>query len=68
MKDEKFYKHLAYNLLTMEGLADNIGMHRATLYRRIEKNGETFTVKEIEEISRQLALSKREMLDIFFNS
>lgn len=67
MKEEKLYRHLAYNLLSMEALADNIGIHRATLYRRIERHGDNFTVAEIRAISQQLGLSKREILDIFFD-
>ena len=34
------------NGLTIEKLADNIGIDRSTLYRKINNNGETFTIKE----------------------
>lgn len=51
---------------TMESLANSIGMDRATLYRKIVNNGETFTLKEVDGIVKALSLTPDEGMRIFF--
>ena len=50
----------------MESLANSIGMDRATLYRKIVNNGETFTLKEVDGIVKALSLTPDEGMRIFF--
>ena len=52
---------------TIETLADAIGMNRATLYRKINANGETFSVGEVDRIVRALKLDVKEATSIFFS-
>ena len=52
---------------TIETLADAIGMNRATLYRKINANGETFSVGEVDRIVRALKLDAKEATSIFFS-
>lgn len=55
------------NGLSIEQLAGQIGIDRATLYRKIATDGRTFTVKEADDIKRVLNLSVEEAFTIFFN-
>lgn len=55
------------NGLTIEKLADNIGIDRSTLYRKINNNGETFTIKEADLIVNALNLTAEEAKAIFFS-
>lgn len=49
---------------TFEVVANDIGVDRSTFYRRM-KNGETFTLGEIERIVNSLNLSNEEAIQIF---
>lgn len=51
---------------TIYSLAVAIGINPATLYRRFEVNGETFTIGEVTAIARELRLSYEELNEIFF--
>ena len=55
------------NGLTIEKLADNIGIDRSTLYRKINNKGETFTLKEADLILNALNLTAEEAKAIFFS-
>jgi transcriptional regulator with XRE-family HTH domain len=55
------------NGLTIEKLADNIGIDRSTLYRKINNKGETFTIKEADLILNALNLTAEEAKAIFFS-
>ena len=47
-------------------LADQIGINRATLYRKMAAQGESFTIGEAEIITRVLHLSAADSSAIFF--
>ena len=52
--------------MTIEGLADNIGISKAAMYRRL--NGKySFKANEIKAISEILSLSSSDVIDIFFS-
>lgn len=53
--------------LNVTELARKTGMARATLYRKFNRNGETFSTREVNALVRELALDRDEALDIFFN-
>lgn len=55
------------NGTTIEKLAAEIGMDRSTMYRKINTNGENFSIKEADLIVKALGLSKEEAVSIFFN-
>lgn len=48
-------------------LAHKIGMDKATFYRRLNEKGETFSIREVNAIVRELALNRDEAMDIFFD-
>lgn len=51
----------------IEELAAKIGMDRSTMYRKINSNGENFSIKEADLIVKSLGLSKDDAVAIFFN-
>lgn len=53
--------------LSVEKLADSIGMDRSTLYRKLSNNGETITIKEADLMVNELNLNLKEASDIFFS-
>ncbi len=53
--------------LNISELAKKIGMDRATLYRKFNANGETFSIKEADLITEALDLSLKEATSIFFS-
>lgn len=55
------------NGLTVEDLADKIGLNRSTLYRKINNDGETFSIKEANLICSALGLTGQEATEIFFS-
>ncbi|MEG1126794.1 MAG: hypothetical protein RSE10_08840, partial [Oscillospiraceae bacterium] len=52
--------------ISMEGLAECLEMDRSTLYRRLTKGGINFTLAEIRNLIKILALTKKDILEIFF--
>ncbi len=47
-------------------LASKIGIDKATLYRKINGNGESFTIKEADAMVRELDIPSDEAMSIFF--
>lgn len=54
------------NGLTIQELADSINVDKATLYRKLNSNGETFLIREADAISHKLNLTLDEVNAIFF--
>lgn len=52
--------------LSVEDVSKTMGINRATLYRKIKNDGETFTVRDIDKLSRILGLQVDEINEIFF--
>lgn len=52
--------------LSVEDVSKKMGINRATFYRKIKNDGETFTVGDIDKISRILGLQVAEINEIFF--
>lgn len=53
--------------LNADELSEKIGMDRATFYRRLSANGQTFSIKEADAISKVLGLTRNEVNEIFFS-
>lgn len=53
--------------LSIDKLSDEIGIDRSSVYRKINNNGETFTVREVRKIVSVLNLTPEEISLIFFN-
>lgn len=54
--------------VTIEHLATAIGQNKSTLYRKLNSNGEGFTIKEVNLISQELNLTLDEVNNIFFGN
>jgi hypothetical protein len=52
--------------MTVDKLADKIGIDRTTFYRRLNSNGENFLIKEADAITKVLGLNCEEATAIFF--
>ena len=55
------------NNLSIEKLADAIGLDRSTLYRKINNNGDSITIKEADIMVQVLNLTIEEASNIFFS-
>lgn len=53
--------------MTVAQLAEQIGMDRATLYRKMGNNGETMLVKDANNIVSALQLTVDDAVSIFFS-
>lgn len=54
--------------LTQKDVAERIGIDESTFYRKLKKNGQTFTIEEAYKISEVLDLTNQESIDIFFGA
>lgn len=52
--------------LNADELSEKIGMDRATFYRRLSAGGQTFSIKEVDAICRELKLTREEVNGVFF--
>ena len=49
-------------------LANILGIDRSTVYRKLNKSGENFTVKDVEKIAKALSLTYDDINIIFFTN
>ena len=54
--------------LTQKDVAERLGIDESTFYRKMKKNGQTFTIEEAYKISEVLDLTNQESIDIFFGA
>ena len=55
------------NGMSIENLATVIGVDRATIYRKLNGNGASFSIKEADSIVKALSLNATEAQAIFFS-
>lgn len=55
------------NEINIAMLANKIGVDKSTLYRKLNVDGESFTIKEADLIARELSLTPIEATAIFFS-
>ena len=53
--------------LTLEKVAENLGIDRSTMSRKLGKGGDDFTIKQADGIVNLLNLTSDEATSIFFN-
>lgn len=53
--------------INVDELSKRIDMDRATFYRKLSVDGQTFLIKEVDAICRELKLTRDEVNDIFFS-
>ena len=53
--------------ITIEQASERIGINPVTFYRRINRDGEKFTVSEVGKLAELLDMDSATMNDIFFD-
>lgn len=53
---------------SVEEVSKLIGIDKSTFYRKLASDGATFTIGEVDKMSKVLDLTVDEINDIFFNS
>lgn len=64
---EKLKKAIYKNCMSIENVAREIGVSRGTFYRKLNANGISFTVGEMNKMRALLKLTNRETECIFFD-
>lgn len=55
------------NGMSVQELAELVNIDKATFYRKLNANGETFLIREADAISKALNLTGEEVNAIFFS-
>lgn len=55
------------NGLTIERVAAEIGIDKATVYRKLNNSGESFTIGQADKLVKVLSLNAEEAQAIFFS-
>ena len=63
---ERLKSALQAKNVTIESAAEAIGVNPSTFYRRLDRQGERFTVSEVGKLAELLNLGSRELQAIFF--
>ena len=63
---EKLKKVIEKNDQTVKDIADKMGIDVSTLYRKLQKGGESFTIKEASQLTEILSLDRKKAQEIFF--
>lgn len=64
---ERLRKAMQDRNITIEHASEYIGINPATFYRRINHNGERFTVREVGQLAELLNMDSQTMQSIFFD-
>lgn len=54
--------------ISIDVIAKDLEMDKSTFYRRLSKNGEEFTVREVAKLSEVLGLNAEASSEIFFKN
>ena len=65
---DKFKGKVVEKGMSIESLAEMMNLDRSTIYRKINNNGDSFTVKELRKIVSILNLSMDDVRSIFFEN
>lgn len=65
---QKLKGRMVENGITIEQLAQKIGVDRSTLYRKMQNDGRTLSSKDINSIIEVLHLSKEDSVAIFLGA
>ena len=65
---QKLKGKMVENGVSVEKMAEIIGVNRSTMYRKLDPNGKNISIKEATIMARELKMSFSEVNEIFFNS
>ena len=63
---EKLKKIIDESGQTVRNIAGKMGIDVSTLYRKLQKGGESFTIKEASQLTEVLSLDSEKAQKIFF--
>lgn len=66
MNVNKLKGKIVENGMSIKEVSESIGLDKSTFYRKLNNQGETFTVREINLLRNALKLTKEEAMAIFF--
>ena len=64
---ERLKNALRMRNVTIEQASEHLGVNPVTFYRRINRNGEKFTVAEVAKLAELLDMDAETMQSIFFD-
>lgn len=64
---DKLNEKMKENKMTMKQLAAYMGMHRATLFRKLETGGGDLSLNDVAAIESALNLDREEAVSIFLS-
>ena len=67
MNVEKMKRFMKERGLTAAEMAQVVGINESTWFRKINRNGDTLTVREMNLIIHAFGIAKSEAAEIFFN-
>ena len=67
MNINKLKGKIVENGMTVEALAEKMGIDRSTLYRKMSNDGETMLIKDANRILSVLNLTQQDAIAIFFS-
>lgn len=67
MNINKLKGKIVENGMTVEALAEKMGIDRSTLYRKMSNDGETMLIKDANRIVSVLNLTQQDAIAIFFS-
>ena len=62
---QKLKEFAAQNNLNFETIAKKIGIDRSTFYRKLNSDGEKFTIGEVHKMVEAIPMSKEDAASIF---
>ena len=54
--------------ISVSDISEKIGINRSTFYRKLNRKGADFTIKEVDAISKEINLTWDEVVSIFFSA
>lgn len=66
MQKEKLVDKIKESGFSNKDVAISLGMNESTFYRKLNRGGDTFTLKEVGGIIKMLNLTGKEAGEIFF--
>ena len=67
MNVEALKKCIRNRQKSIDSVARDMGVNRSTIYRKLQRQGESFTVEEVKKLTESLNLTEKEATDIFFS-
>lgn len=68
MNIRKLKAKLVERDVSIAALASILNVDKSTVYRKLNKSGESFTVSDVDKIAKALSLTYKDINEIFFTN